>query len=101
MLDQSKLDKLSKAILAEQGIKEGLWKKQIIREAKESLFISENTGKGTPYHELTTLIINAEKEKLVNKALEDLYGKESSKTKESKENNTDSTSNNPETKTEY
>lgn len=101
MLNQLELDKLSKAILIEQGIKESVWKKQIIREAKETLFISENTGKGTPYSELTTLIINAEREKLVNKALEDMYGKENSKTKEVKEKNTDTATHNPENKHSY
>lgn len=81
MLSQNELEKLSKAILSEQGIKESEWKKQVIREAKEALFISENTGKGTPYHEVTTLIINAEREKLVSKALTDLYGKENNNKK--------------------
>ena len=76
MLNQVELEKLSKAILSEKGIKENEWKKQVIREAKEALFISENTGKGTPYYDITTLIINAEREKLVKNALTELYGKE-------------------------
>lgn len=76
MLNQLELEKLSKAILSEKGIKENDWKKQVIRDAKEALFISENTGKGTPYYEVTNLIINAEREKLVSSALTDLYGKE-------------------------
>lgn len=76
MLKQVELEKLSKAILSEKGIKENEWKKQVIRDAKEALFISENTGKGTPYFEVTNLIINAEREKLVSSALTELYGKE-------------------------
>jgi len=94
MLNQIELEKLSKAILSEQGVKENDWKRQIIREAKEALFIAENTGKGTPYHEITTLIINAEREKLVNKALTDLYGKENKTTpKLPNETNNESTHN--------
>lgn len=85
MLNQTELEKLTKAILVEKGIKESEWKKQIIREAKEALFISENIGKGTPYYEITTLLINAEREKLVNEALTDLYGKDKAKKKETKE----------------